>query len=58
MTTSYRRQRPSVRPRTPGAPVRLPPAGPADLLAAVPFLLGFHPTESLVALLLRPGGCC
>jgi hypothetical protein len=26
---------------------------PADLLAAVPFLLGFHPTESLVVIALR-----
>jgi hypothetical protein len=24
--------------------------GPADLLAAVPYLLGFHPTESLVVI--------
>jgi uncharacterized protein DUF4192 len=35
--------------------VRLKARRPADLLAAVPYLLGFHPEESLVALFLRSG---
>ena len=51
MTTSYR---PAVPPSDPG-PVRLKARRPADLLAAVPFLLGFHPEESLVALFLGSG---
>ncbi|MGI3786128.1 MAG: DUF4192 domain-containing protein [Janthinobacterium lividum] len=54
MTTSYR---PAVPPSDPGPDgrVRLKARRPADLLAAVPFLLGFHPTESLVALFLHSG---
>lgn len=54
MTTSYR---PAVPPSDPGrdGPVRLTARRPADLLAAVPFLLGFHPEDSLVALLLQSG---
>ncbi|SDU83880.1 protein of unknown function [Microlunatus sagamiharensis] len=53
MTTSYR---PAASPdRRPDAPVRLRVREPADLLATVPYLLGFHPTESLVALFLRDG---
>lgn len=54
MTTSYS---PAVPPSDPGPDrrVRLKARRPADLLAAVPFLLGFHPTESLVALFLRSG---
>jgi uncharacterized protein DUF4192 len=35
--------------------VRLRARRPADLLAVVPYLLGFAPTESLVALLVRGG---
>lgn len=35
--------------------MRLTARRPADLLAAVPFLLGFHPEESLVALFLQAG---
>lgn len=54
MTTSYR---PSPPPPDAGRgdPVRLTVRRPADLLAAVPFLLGFHPAESLVALFLAAG---
>lgn len=54
MTTSYR---PAVPPSDPGPDgrVRLRARRPADLLAAVPFLLGFHPEESLVALFLHAG---
>lgn len=36
------------------ARVRL--AGPAGLVAAIPYLLGFHPTESVVVVGLRHGG--
>ncbi|MEV6925474.1 DUF4192 domain-containing protein [Dactylosporangium sp. NPDC051485] len=32
---------------------RLRPRGPAELLSAMPYMLGFHPTDSLVALGLR-----
>jgi len=54
VTTSYL---PAVPPSDPGPDgrVRLTARRPADLLAAVPFLLGFHPEESLVALLLQAG---
>lgn len=52
MTTSYR---PAVPPSDPDDPVRLRVREPADLLATVPYLLGFHPAESLVALFLREG---
>jgi hypothetical protein len=54
VTTSYR---PPASPSDPGpdGPVRLKARRPADLLAAVPFLLGFHPEESLVALFLSGG---
>ena len=34
----------------PSAPLRLCLRAPADVLAAVPYLLGFHPAESLVVL--------
>jgi hypothetical protein len=34
-------------------PVRLRARGPADLLALIPFQLGFHPAESLVAVFVR-----
>ena len=51
MTTSYRPAGPPSDPG-PAGPVRLTARRPADLLAAVPFLLGFHPEESLVALFL------
>lgn len=36
-------------------PARIRANSPADLLALVPYLLGFRPAESLVALLLRDG---
>ncbi|BCJ26921.1 DUF4192 domain-containing protein [Actinocatenispora sera] len=42
----------------PGAPHTAPAirlAGPADLLAVIPYLLGFHPTDSLVVVGLREG---
>ncbi|HYP44104.1 MAG TPA: DUF4192 domain-containing protein [Propionibacteriaceae bacterium] len=41
--------------RTELKPVRVRATGPADLLALVPYLLGFRPTESLVLLLIRQG---
>lgn len=53
MSTSYRPAVPSPDARP--DPVRLQARRPGDLLAAVPFLLGFHPAESLVALFLREG---
>src|SRR4051794_39606464 len=34
---------------------RLRAHGPADLLAVIPFQLGFHPTESMVTVFLRSG---
>lgn len=44
------------RPRTGGAvPPRLRITEPGDLLALVPYLLGFHPTESVVTVFLRAG---
>lgn len=43
---------PSGAPHPPPA-IRL--AGPADLLAVVPYLLGFHPADSLVVVGLREG---
>jgi hypothetical protein len=54
VTTSTRPDRPPSDPG-PDAAVRLRARRPADLLAAVPFLLGFHPEESLVALFLQAG---
>ncbi len=43
----------------PAAPHRLEPVlrlrGPADVLAAIPYLLGFHPADSLVLVGLRDG---
>lgn len=54
MTTSYSPAVPPSDP-SPDAPVRLRVREPADLLATVPFLLGFHPAESLVVLFLRSG---
>ena len=41
-----RRSRPQTRLRI---------SGPSDLLAVVPYLIGFHPRESLVVLLVRSG---
>jgi len=38
---------------TPAGQPRLTVRSPADLLAAVPYLLGFHPTDSLVVVALR-----
>lgn len=52
VTTAYP---PAVSDAGPPDPVRLKVGKPADLLATVPFLLGFHPAESLVALFLRSG---
>ena len=37
--------------------LRLTARTPADLLGVVPYLLGFHPTESLVLVLLGRAGC-
>jgi hypothetical protein len=39
----------------PGDLTRLKISGPADLVAVVPFLLSFHPHESLVAVLIASG---
>jgi len=36
-------------------PTRLRVSGPADFVAVVPYLVGFHPRESVVALLFRDG---
>ncbi|SEQ09818.1 DUF4192 domain-containing protein [Microlunatus flavus] len=55
MTTSYRPAGPSRDPGPSDEPVRLRVREPGDLLATVPFLLGFHPAESLVALFLSSG---
>jgi hypothetical protein len=54
VTTSYRADVPPSDPGS-GGPARLTARRPADLLAAVPYLLGFHPAESLVALFLHAG---
>jgi hypothetical protein len=43
------------RPRSAEPPPRLRVRRPADFLAVVPYLLGFHPSESLVAVLSRHG---
>ncbi len=37
------------------APARLRVSDPGDLLALVPYLLGFHPTESVVTVFIRSG---
>ncbi|MGF1645962.1 MAG: DUF4192 domain-containing protein [Kineosporiaceae bacterium] len=42
---------PSAAPADPGPVIR----GPADVVAAVPYLLGHHPSQSLVVLSVRPG---
>ena len=42
--------RPSVE-----APARLRVRRPADFLAVIPYLVGFHPSESVVAVLCRDG---
>ncbi|GAB3213963.1 DUF4192 domain-containing protein [Marinactinospora endophytica] len=39
-----------VTQRPPGSPVRLPLATPTDIIAAVPYLLGRHPSHCLVVL--------
>ncbi|HEX8509596.1 MAG TPA: DUF4192 domain-containing protein [Propionibacteriaceae bacterium] len=44
------RKRPSASP-----PARVRASSPADLLALVPYLLGFRPEESLVVVLIRSG---
>lgn len=41
--------RPAAAPARPAPPLLLKLSSPADLLEAVPHLLGFHPAESLVA---------
>src|SRR4051812_38127714 len=38
---------------TPTQPPRLAVRSPADLIAAVPYLLGFHPADSVVVVALR-----
>lgn len=61
MTAS--RPQPPPQPRPPGgpepdrgrAPHRLRVRRPADFLAVIPYLLGFHPEESLVVVLCRRG---
>jgi hypothetical protein len=54
VTTSYRAE-PGAGGPGPVDPVRLRVREPADLIATIPFLLGFHPANSLVALFLRSG---
>lgn len=49
------RRDPSTPDRRRGDPPRFRIGQPADLLAVIPFLLGFHPTESLVVALVRSG---
>ena len=49
-----RRKQPSRRPPAPPPP-RLKVRQPSDFVAVVPYLLGFHPTESLVCLFLAQG---
>lgn len=44
-----------VRGRSEPAPTRVRASSPADLLALVPYLLGFRPAESLVVVLIRQG---
>jgi hypothetical protein len=39
----------------PQTPTRLKVRRPDDLLAVIPYLLGFHPDESLVAVFVRSG---
>lgn len=41
--------------RSLAAPTRLRVRRPADFLAVIPYLVGFHPSESVVALLFRQG---
>jgi len=50
-----RSPKPPTSAAKPSKPTRLKASSPADLLALVPYLLGFRPTESLVAVLIRDG---
>jgi hypothetical protein len=52
MTNRRRRTRPRLRS---AEPVRLRARGAPDLLAVIPFLLGFHPRESVVTVFVRSG---
>ncbi len=52
MTNRRRRIRPRLRP---AEAVRLRARGAPDLLAVIPFLLGFHPRESVVTVFVRSG---
>jgi hypothetical protein len=52
MTNRRRRIRPRLRP---AEAVRLGARGAPDLLAVIPFLLGFHPRESVVTVFVRSG---
>ena len=45
---SRRRHRPKSRPR-------MTVRHASDLLAVIPYLVGFHPSESIVAVLMRSG---
>lgn len=47
--------RPAPRPSSLVAPTRLRVRRPADFLAVIPYLLGFHPAESVVVLFFRRG---
>lgn len=49
-------RRAAARPRsTPTEPTRLRASDPADLLALIPYQLGFHPAESVVTMFLQSG---
>ncbi|MGQ0841513.1 DUF4192 family protein [Actinokineospora sp.] len=43
-------------PPSPGAPLHIGLTDQGDVVAAVPYLLGFHPADSLVALMLVADG--
>ncbi|MDX6322211.1 MAG: hypothetical protein QOF52_2069 [Propionibacteriaceae bacterium] len=53
MTASSRRRGRKAPSQPLPEPVRLRTSGPADLLELVPYLLGFHPTESVVLVVIR-----
>ncbi|GAA1431961.1 hypothetical protein GCM10009616_20250 [Microlunatus lacustris] len=63
MTASRPQPRPPSQPQRPGGPDQVPGPDPhrlrvrrpADFLAVIPYLLGFHPEESLVVVLCRRG---
>ncbi len=53
---AFRRWQQVITPAEPGDPqTRVRVGDPADLLALVPYLLGFHPQQSVVAVLIRSG---